>query len=114
MYILQFDGKKELLIWVNAADDPTKRLFTKRGYVRSKFLAEHMCRRFFSDPMPDSAPKSGYTVRALCDESEGLRRAQRLGATLATVSSYGKAAHALYESMGFTEFDLLEPWIKEW
>jgi len=46
--------------------------------------------------------------------SEGLRRAQRLGATLATVSSYGKAAHALYESMGFTEFDLLEPWIKEW
>jgi GNAT superfamily N-acetyltransferase len=46
--------------------------------------------------------------------AEGIRRAQRLGATLATVSSYGKAAHALYESMGFTEFDLLEPWIKEW
>jgi GNAT superfamily N-acetyltransferase len=46
--------------------------------------------------------------------AEGLRRAQRLGATLATVSSYGRAAHALYESMGFTEFDLLEPWIKEW
>jgi mycothiol synthase len=46
--------------------------------------------------------------------SEGLHRAERLGATLATVSSYGKAAHALYESMGFTEFDLLEPWIREW
>jgi GNAT superfamily N-acetyltransferase len=46
--------------------------------------------------------------------SEGLRRAQRLGATLATVSSYSTGAHALYESMGFTEFDLLEPWIKEW
>jgi mycothiol synthase len=46
--------------------------------------------------------------------SEGLRRAHLLGATLATVSSYGKGAHALYESMGFTEFDLLEPWIKEW
>jgi len=45
--------------------------------------------------------------------SEGLRRAEKLGATLATVSSYGKAAHALYESMGFTEFDLFEPWIKE-
>ncbi|HET9907204.1 MAG TPA: GNAT family N-acetyltransferase, partial [Anaerolineales bacterium] len=30
--------------------------------------------------------------------SEGLRRAQRLGATLATVSSYSTAAHALYES----------------
>ncbi|HET9913852.1 MAG TPA: GNAT family N-acetyltransferase [Anaerolineales bacterium] len=46
--------------------------------------------------------------------SEGLRRAQRLGATLATVSSYSPAAHALYESMGFTEVDLLEPWIREW
>ena len=46
--------------------------------------------------------------------SEGLRRAQRLGATLATVSSYSTAAHALYESMGFTDVDLLEPWIREW
>lgn len=46
--------------------------------------------------------------------SEGLRRAQRLGATLATVSSYSEGAHALYHSMGFTEFDILEPWIKEW
>ena len=43
-----------------------------------------------------------------------LRRAQKLGATLATVSSYSTGAHALYESMGFTEVDLLEPWIKEW
>jgi mycothiol synthase len=46
--------------------------------------------------------------------SAGLHRAQQLGATLATVSSYGKAAHALYESAGFTEYDLLEPWIREW
>jgi GNAT superfamily N-acetyltransferase len=41
---------------------------------------------------------------------EGLRRAQKLGATLASVSSYSEGAHALYASMGFTEFDLLEPW----
>lgn len=46
--------------------------------------------------------------------SEGLRRAGRLGATLATVSSYSKGAHALYESMGFTDVDILEPWIREW
>ena len=46
--------------------------------------------------------------------SEGLRRAHKLGATLATVSSYSPAAYALYDSMGFKEFDLLEPWIKEW
>jgi ribosomal protein S18 acetylase RimI-like enzyme len=197
------DGKKELIVWVNAADNATKGLFTERGYVRSKYKAEHMRRRFISQPLADSVPKGGYTVRALGDEDElparswlswkafhpdepdekyqgwewyrniqrvplyrrdldivavaedgelaafctvwfddvtrtavfepvgthpnhqkrglgkavmgeGLRRAERLGATLATVSSYGKAAHALYESMGFTEFDLLEPWIKEW
>ncbi|HUF00394.1 MAG TPA: GNAT family N-acetyltransferase [Anaerolineales bacterium] len=197
------DGKRELIAWVNADDHSTKNLFTERGYMRSKFHSEHMRRRFFSQPIPDSVPPSGYTVRALGDESElparsrlswkvfhpdepdekyqgwdwyknvqripiyrrdldivavapdgepaafctvwfddiartavfepvgthphhqkrglgkavmseGLRRAQRLGATLATVSSYSTGAHALYESMGFTEFDLLEPWIKEW
>jgi hypothetical protein len=46
--------------------------------------------------------------------SEGLRRAQRLGAAIASVSSYSTGAHALYDSMGFTDVDLLEPWIKEW
>jgi mycothiol synthase len=197
------DGKKELLAWVNAGDDSTKKCFTERGYTRSKFLAEHMRLRCFSKPIPDTVLPSGYSVRALGDETElparswlswkvfhpdepdekyqgwewyknvqrvplyrrdldivavasngelaafctvwfddvtrtavfepvgthpdhqkrglgkavmteGLRRARALGASLATVSSYGKAAHALYESMGFTEFDLLEPWIKEW
>jgi len=197
------DGKNELIVWVNAADDSTKGLFTERGYARSKFPAEHMRRRFFSVPPPDSPPPSGYSIRALGDEdelparswlswkafhpdepdekyecwewyrnvqrlplyrrdldivavaedgelaafctvwfddvnrtavfepvgthpnhqkrglgkavmTEGLRRVERLGATLATVSSYGQGAHALYESIGFTEFDLLEPWIKEW
>lgn len=197
------DGKKELIAWVNANDDATKKVFTERGYVRSKFSAEHMRRRFFTQPIPDSVPPSGYAIRALGDESElparswlswkvfhpeepdekyegwewyrnvqrvplyrrdldivaaapdgelaafctvwfddvtrtavfepvgthpahqqrglgkavmseGLRRARRLGATLATVSSYSSAAHALYESMGFTEFDVLEPWIRGW
>ena len=64
------DGKKELITWVNAADDSLKKLFTERGYARSKFLAEHMRRRFFSQPVPASVPQSGYTVRALGDENE--------------------------------------------
>lgn len=197
------DGRRALIAWLNADDESTKKLFSERGYARSKFSAEHMRRRSFTQPIPDSVSPAGYFVRALRDESqlparswlswkvfhpdepdekyqgwewyknaqriplyrrdldivavasngelaafctvwfddltrtavfepvgthpdhqqrglgkavmaEGLRRAQRLGATLATVSSYGKAAHALYESMGFTEFDLLEPWIREW
>ena len=42
--------------------------------------------------------------------TEGLRRAQRLGATLAFVGSFDAPAHALYASVGFTDYDLLEPW----
>ena len=195
--------KKELIVWVNAADSSTKGLFTERGYARSQSPAEHMRYRLLSQPIIDSVPKCGYAVRALGDESElparswlswkvfhpdepnenyqgwewyqnvqrvplyrrdldivavaedgelaafctvwfddvtrtavfepvgthpnhqkrglgkavmseGLRRAQRLGATLASVSSYSTAAHALYESMGFTNVDMLEPWIREW
>jgi GNAT superfamily N-acetyltransferase len=46
--------------------------------------------------------------------AEGLRRAQRLGATLASVSSYSPAAHALYASAGFTDVELSEPWQRAW
>jgi GNAT superfamily N-acetyltransferase len=196
-------GNKELLIWVNEKDELTKALSIERGYARSKFKAEHMRSRSFTQPVPDTTPPNGYIVRALGDEnelparswlswkafhpdepdekyqgwewyrniqrvplyrrdldivavapdgelvafctvwfddvtrtavfepvgthpnhqkrglgkavmSEGLRRAGKLGATLATVSSYSEGAHALYHSMGFTGFDLLEPWIREW
>jgi GNAT superfamily N-acetyltransferase len=44
---------------------------------------------------------------------EGLRRLERLGATLAYVDSYTPAAHALYAAAGFTEYDLSEAWAKE-
>jgi GNAT superfamily N-acetyltransferase len=46
--------------------------------------------------------------------NEGLRRAAHLGATLAAVGSYSTAAGALYASVGFTEYDLSEPWVKAW
>ena len=197
------NGKRELITWVNAADDAMKAIFTERGYTLSRFKPEYMRRRFFTNPVPDPVTPSGYCLRALGDESElparswlswkafhpdepddkyegwqwyqnvqrvplyrrdldivavapdgelaafctvwfddvtrtavfepvgthpnhqkrglgkavmneGLRRAGRLGATLATVSSYSTGAHALYESMGFTDVDILEPWIKEW
>ena len=197
------NGKRELITWVNAADDAMKASLTERGYAPSRFKPEYMRRRFFTKPVPAPIAPGGYCVRALGDESElparswlswkafhpdepdekyegwqwyrnvqrvplyrrdldivavapdgelaafctvwfddvtrtavfepvgthpnhqkrglgkavmneGLRRAGRLGATLATVSSYSTGAHALYESMGFTDVDILEPWIKEW
>lgn len=46
--------------------------------------------------------------------AEGLRRVQALGATLCTVGSYSAEAGALYAAIGFTEYDLSEPWVKEW
>jgi GNAT superfamily N-acetyltransferase len=46
--------------------------------------------------------------------AEGLRRAHRLGTTLVTVASYDEAAGALYASVGFSEYDLNEPWMKAW
>lgn len=42
--------------------------------------------------------------------TEGLIRLNRLGAAMATVSSYTPPAHALYASVGFQEYSLLEPW----
>jgi len=44
---------------------------------------------------------------------EGLRRLKRMGATMAYVGSYSPEAHALYASVGFTEYDRSEPWAKE-
>lgn len=46
--------------------------------------------------------------------TEGLRRVRHLGATLATVGSYSPSAGALYASIGFTQYDLSEPWQKAW
>lgn len=46
--------------------------------------------------------------------AEGLRRVLELGATLCTVGSYSDAAGGLYAALGFTEYELSEPWIKQW
>ncbi len=44
--------------------------------------------------------------------TEGLRRLKRMGARLAFVSSYSAAAGALYDSMGFTDSEWSEPWLR--
>jgi mycothiol synthase len=46
--------------------------------------------------------------------AEGLRRVRDLGATLCMVGSYSASAGALYAGLGFDEYDLSEPWVKEW
>ncbi|MBN2171755.1 MAG: GNAT family N-acetyltransferase [Candidatus Krumholzibacteriota bacterium] len=46
--------------------------------------------------------------------AEGLRRLKDLGAETAHVGSYGEPAHSLYASMGFTEYDVSEGWVREY
>jgi mycothiol synthase len=43
---------------------------------------------------------------------EGLRRLRKLECQAALVSSYEPAAHALYESAGFTDVELSEAWVR--
>ncbi len=46
--------------------------------------------------------------------TEGLRRLQRMGATIAFVCGYSTAANALYQSVMGSDYELYEPWVKEW
>ena len=46
--------------------------------------------------------------------TEGLRRLQRMGCTLATVAGGTPWANALYRSVMGPEHELYEPWVKEW
>lgn len=46
--------------------------------------------------------------------TEGLRRLQHMGATMAFVSGYSPVANALYKSVMDPVCDLYEPWVKAW
>jgi ribosomal protein S18 acetylase RimI-like enzyme len=45
---------------------------------------------------------------------EALRRAQRMGATVAFVSGEGPAANGLYRAVMGPEYDRYERWVREW
>jgi len=53
--------------------------------------------------------RSGLGKAVLC---EAFRRLKHLGAIMAYVHSYEPPAHALYATAGFTDYDLVEPWVK--
>ncbi len=46
--------------------------------------------------------------------TEGLRRLQRMGATVASVAGSGPAANGLYESVMGPDYDLYESWVRQW
>ncbi|MCF7911941.1 MAG: GNAT family N-acetyltransferase [Candidatus Cloacimonetes bacterium] len=45
---------------------------------------------------------------------EGLRRSAEIGATLAIVVSEEEPAHQFYQSVGFTDYDICDAWLKSW
>ena len=47
--------------------------------------------------------------------AEGVRRAQQLGATMATVDTgHDNPSNAVYEGLGFTSVRIVEPWRRTW
>lgn len=60
-----------------------------------------------------TAPEHQRKGLARAVMTEGLRRLKRLGATQAHIGSFEPRTHALNESLGFLEYDLCEPWKKE-
>jgi mycothiol synthase len=46
--------------------------------------------------------------------NEGLRRLQRMGATMALVGGYSPEANGLYRSVMGPDHELNEPWVREW
>ena len=44
----------------------------------------------------------------------GLRKLQQMGAETGFVCGYTPAANALYQSVMGPDYELYEPWIKEW
>lgn len=63
-------GKKELVVWVGAQADARKKLLERCGYRRSGFAAEHMRRRPFSEPLPETLLPVGYSLRSLGNVDE--------------------------------------------
>lgn len=45
--------------------------------------------------------------------TEGLRRLKETGAEFAYVASWGEATHRLYGSLGFTDYIVSRPWVKQ-
>ncbi len=58
---------------------------------------------------PKPYRRRGLAKAVLC---EGLRRLRAIGAKDAFVGAYEPPAHALYASVGFTEYEVTEPWAK--
>jgi ribosomal protein S18 acetylase RimI-like enzyme len=46
--------------------------------------------------------------------TEGLRRVQSMGATVAFVSGYSPAANALYQSVMGNDYEVYAPWVRQW
>jgi len=72
------DGDKKLLVWANHNDSVRHSILKRRGYTRSG-LPECQRRRTLEEPILETNPGQGYTVRALGDGAELLERCYASG-----------------------------------
>ena len=72
---------------------------------------DDVCRTAAYEPV-GTAPEHQRKGLAQAVMSEGLRRARRLGASMAYVGSWNEATHRLYGSLGFTDCLIARGWDK--
>jgi GNAT superfamily N-acetyltransferase len=75
------DGHRSLRVWANSRDLVREEVLVSRGYSRvdTPGSQEHQFRRSLDEPIPDSQPVPGYTIRSLGDGLELLERCYASG-----------------------------------
>ncbi|MBI5943207.1 MAG: GNAT family N-acetyltransferase [Chloroflexi bacterium] len=75
------DGRRKVWLFVDSQDSARKQILTRRGFrrVEENGNQEFQHRRSLDEPLPESAPIAGYTIRALGDGLELLERCYASG-----------------------------------
>lgn len=75
------DGRRKVWLFIDSQDSARKQILTRRGFrrVEENGNQEFQHRRALDEPLPDSAPIAGYTIRALGDGLELLERCYASG-----------------------------------
>ena len=100
---------------VAVPDQPAVTEFAPTGEIAAFCTAwyDDVTRTAYFEPV-GAAPEHQRRGLGKAVMTEALRRLQQMGCVLAFVGGYSRVANALYASAGFTEYDLSEPWVRQW
>ncbi len=96
-------------------DAPRRTAFAPTGEMAAFCTAwyDDVTRTAYFEPV-GTAPEHQRRGLGRAVLAEGLRRLERMGCLVAFVGGYSVQANALYASAGFEEYELSEPWVREW